>query len=106
MGGKTRRPRPVPRAVLGDRVPRPSHGGGGRPHDRGGGQRDRGRHPRGNRSDIVTRPPPMVLLGLAVLAFLSLGCEKDKGHAGSFLFENNAQFNGGRTVRWPTLPIR
>jgi hypothetical protein len=48
----------------------------------------------------------MALLGLAALALLSLGCEKDKGHSNSFLFENNAQFNGGRTVRWPSLPIR
>jgi hypothetical protein len=48
----------------------------------------------------------MALLTLAAAALLSVGCEKDKGHSDSFLFENNAQFNGGRTVRWPNLPIR
>src|SRR4029450_2072568 len=107
MGGKARRPRPVPRAVLRDRVPRPGHGGGGRPHDdRDGGPRDRGGHRRGNRSDIVTRRPSMALLALAAAALLSVGCEKDKGHSDSFLFENNAQFHDGRTARGPNLPIR
>ena len=48
----------------------------------------------------------MALLALAAAALLSVGCEKDKGHSDSFLFENNAQFNDGRTVRWPNLPIR
>jgi hypothetical protein len=44
-----------------------------------------------------------------VLALLVLACGKDDGGgsgSSSFLFENNAQFNGGRTVRWAALPIR
>ena len=42
-------------------------------------------------------------------AVLLVGCGGDDGSGPSgsgFLFENNAQFNGGRTVRWPALPIR
>jgi hypothetical protein len=47
------------------------------------------------------------VLGLATLALLVLGCgDDDDGHSNSFLFENNAQFNDGRTVRWVALPIR
>jgi hypothetical protein len=44
----------------------------------------------------------------AALAVLVLGCGKDggSGPSNSFLLEHNAQFNGGRTVRWRTLPIR
>jgi hypothetical protein len=43
------------------------------------------------------------------LALLVLACGNDDGGgsgSSSFLFENNAQFNGGRTVRWAVLPIR
>ena len=47
------------------------------------------------------------VLGLLTLTLVGLGCgSDDSGGSNSFLFENNAQFNGGRTVRWPTLPIR
>src|SRR4029453_10424596 len=78
--------------------------------DRGRRARDRGRHSRGDRSDIVTRRRPTLrTLGLMVLALLVLAWRKDNGGGGgsnSFLFENNAQFNGGRTVRWAALPIR
>ena len=48
-------------------------------------------------------------LGLAALALLVLGCGGDDnggGRSNSFLFEHNAQFNSGRTVRWAALPIR
>jgi hypothetical protein len=48
------------------------------------------------------------VLGLAVVALLGLGCgdDDDGGQKNTFLFENNAQFNGGRTVRWRGLPVR
>jgi hypothetical protein len=55
---------------------------------------------------VTRRQPSRAWLGVVALALLSLGCEKDNGHSNSFLFEHNAQFNGGRTVRWPSLPIR
>jgi hypothetical protein len=43
----------------------------------------------------------------AALAVLVVGCGKSSsGPSNSFLFEHNAQFNGGRTVRWAVLPIR
>ena len=48
-------------------------------------------------------------LGLAALALLVLGCGGDDnggGRSNAFLFEHNAQFNSGRTVRWADLPIR
>jgi hypothetical protein len=44
---------------------------------------------------------------VAAIVLVALGCgNDDDGESNSFLFENNAQFNGGRTVRWPSLPIR
>lgn len=44
----------------------------------------------------------------AALVLLILGCKGDhkSGPSNSFLFEHNAQFLGGRTIRWPVLPIR
>jgi hypothetical protein len=49
-------------------------------------------------------PWPLALLAVSLLG---LGCGKDHhGTSNSFLFENNAQFNSGRTVRWPNLPIQ
>jgi hypothetical protein len=54
------------------------------------------------RRAILERVAP-VALGL-----LALGCSghDSSGPSNTVLFEHNAQFNGGRTVRWPTLPIR
>jgi hypothetical protein len=53
---------------------------------------------------------------LALLPLVLLGCNGGGngggGNAGStntdldFLFQHNARFNDGRTVRWPNLPIR
>jgi hypothetical protein len=59
----------------------------------------------------VTRRPiwRAAAAGWAALSLLLLGCGKDSSSGPSsnaFLFENNAQFNDGRTVRWPVLPIR
>jgi hypothetical protein len=56
---------------------------------------------------VIRRRPFLQVLGVAALVLLCLGCHKDDhGGGNSFLFENNAQFNGGRTVRWSSLPIR
>ena len=47
--------------------------------------------------------------GWAALGLLLLGCGKDHGTGSTQnapLFEFNAQQNGGRTVRWPSLPVR
>jgi hypothetical protein len=53
---------------------------------------------------------------VALLALLLVGCNGggngNRGGTGStgadadFLFQHNARFNDGRTVRWPNLPIR
>jgi hypothetical protein len=52
--------------------------------------------------------------GCALVVLVALaagGCGGSKGHSGpsaeefQFLFEHNAQFNDGRTVRWGGLPI-
>jgi len=50
----------------------------------------------------------MRALGLAVLAVLCFGCgdDDDDNVTNAFLFEHNAQFNDGHTVRWRTMPIR
>ena len=46
----------------------------------------------------------LVLLG--ALALAACGGSKHSGSTtNTFLFEHNAQFNNGRTVRWPNLPI-
>jgi hypothetical protein len=49
-------------------------------------------------------------VGILAAAVWLAACGGDDDHSGpsgtGFLFENNAQFNGGRTVRWPSLPIR
>ena len=55
---------------------------------------------------MIGRRVGMQALGLALLALVSAGCSNDSGHSNSFLYEHNAQFNGGRTVRWRSLPIR
>jgi hypothetical protein len=56
---------------------------------------------------VTRRRLPLGILGLLTLVLTSVGCgNDDHGGSNSFLFENNAQFNGGRTVRWPRLPIR
>jgi hypothetical protein len=51
-----------------------------------------------------------LFLSCLATALVLAGCGGDddgSGPSGSgFLFDNNAQFNGGRTVRWPALPIR
>jgi hypothetical protein len=57
----------------------------------------------------VNRRPSWRVAGLAALTVLGLiGCHKD--HTGPTsnapLFQYNAQQNGGRTVRWPNLPVR
>lgn len=47
--------------------------------------------------------------GLAVLALLLLGCGSDGGSGSTKnapLYEFNAFENGGRTIRWPNLPVR
>lgn len=56
---------------------------------------------------MTRRRLPLPVLGLVALVLLGLGCGKDDhGGSNAYLFEHNAQFNGGRTVRWPSLPIR
>lgn len=56
---------------------------------------------------MIRRRGGIHLLGLTALALTCLGCgSDDNGHSNSFLFQNNAQFNGGRTVRWRSLPVR
>lgn len=57
----------------------------------------------------MIRPPLRKVAGLTVLALLLVGCGKDKGSGStnnSALYEFNAFENGGRTIRWPDLPIR
>ena len=58
----------------------------------------------------MTRRPIWSAAGWAGLSLLVLlGCGKDHGTGATKnapLFEFNAQENGGRTVRWPNLPIR
>jgi hypothetical protein len=58
----------------------------------------------------VTRRPRWRVAGLVALSALwLLGCGKDHGSGSTKnapLFEFNAQQNGGRTVRWPNLPVR
>ncbi len=48
------------------------------------------------------------IVGAAAAVLLLAGCG-GKDHSGStgfgFLFDHNAQFNGGRTVRWGAVPI-
>jgi hypothetical protein len=45
---------------------------------------------------------------LGLVSLLAGGCGEDHtgGTSNRYLFEHNAQFNGGQTVRWPNLPIR
>jgi len=58
----------------------------------------------------VTRRPSWRVAGvLALSALWLLGCGKDHGTGSTKnapLFEFNAQHNGGRTVRWRSLPVR
>jgi hypothetical protein len=58
----------------------------------------------------LTRRPSWGVAGiLALSALWLLGCGNDDGAGATKnapLFEFNAQQNGGRTVRWPNLPIR
>jgi hypothetical protein len=58
----------------------------------------------------VTRRPSVTLAVLALLSAVGLfGCGKDHGTSSTTnapIYEFNAQENGGRTVRWPNLPIR
>jgi hypothetical protein len=58
----------------------------------------------------VTRRPRWGLTGvLALSALCLLGCGDDGGTGSTKnapLFEFNAQQNGGRTVRWASLPVR
>jgi hypothetical protein len=58
----------------------------------------------------VTRRPSWRVAGvLALSALWLLGCGKDHGTGSTKnapLFEFNAQQNGGRTVRWRSLPVR
>ena len=55
------------------------------------------------------QPPFWRAAGLAALSLLLLGCGKDSGSGSTKnapLFEFNASENGGRTARWPNLPVR
>jgi hypothetical protein len=58
----------------------------------------------------LSRRPRWRVTGWAALGLLLLaGCNNDHGSGptkNAPLFEFNAQQNGGRTVRWPNLPIR
>ena len=58
----------------------------------------------------MTRRPSWRAAGLVALSALwLLGCGKDHGTGSTKnapLFEFNAQENGGRTIRWPNLPVR
>jgi len=53
-------------------------------------------------------PPPFGrIVGLAALILLLLGCKDSSGSTTNApLYEFNASENGGRTIRWPNLPIR
>ena len=45
-------------------------------------------------------------LGLASLLLLGCGNDSSGPSKNAALFQYNAQFNGGRTVRWPSLPVK
>ncbi len=58
---------------------------------------------------MTRRPSWAVAAVLALSALWLLGCGNDSGTGSTKnapLFEFNAQQNGGRTVRWPSLPVR
>lgn len=55
---------------------------------------------------MIRRRGGLRALGLIAVALLCLACGDDSGQSNSFLYENNAQFNGGHTVRWRNLPVR
>jgi hypothetical protein len=55
---------------------------------------------------LIERRTRLRVLCLALLTLVSFGCGDDDDVSNSFLYEHNAQFNAGYTVRWRSLPIR